>query len=103
MGMKEMRQTWRRWVREAAEELDLPQSALTGQPSLVLDGGEVEIHGHYGILQYTKEEISVAVKDGSIRVTGSEMTLTAMNTQSLRFSGMIVSIELLSEGGAHVL
>ena len=53
--------------------------------------------------QYTKEEISVAVKDGSIRVTGSEMTLTAMNAQSLRFNGMIVSIELLSEGGAHVL
>ena len=103
MGIKGIRKTWRQWVQEAAEELDLPQSVLTGQPSLMLDGGEVEIHGHCGILQYTEEQICVAVKDGSIRVTGSGMTLTAMNAQSLRFSGIIISIELLSEGGSHVI
>ena len=103
MGIKELRHAWRRCLREAAEELDLPQSVLTGQPSLTLDGGEVEIHGHCGILQYAEEQICVAVKDGCIRVTGSGMTLTAMNAQTLRFSGVIASIELLSERGSHVI
>lgn len=96
MGMKDLRQAWRQRVRQAAEELDLPQSTLTGMPRLILDGGEVEIQGHLGILEYTEERISVAVKGGSIRVIGSGMTLTAMSAGALRFSGMVVSIELLN-------
>lgn len=96
MGLKALRQAWRQQVRQAAEEMDLPQSVLTGLPRLVLDGGEVEIQGHCGILEYTEEQICVAVKDGSIRVIGSGMTLTAMSAAALRFSGVIASIELLN-------
>lgn len=96
MGIKGWKEVWRRQVREAAEQMDLPQSALTGLPHLSLDGGEVEIEGHGGILEYTEEQISVAVKNGVVRVTGAGMTLTAMNGQSLRFSGQIASIELLN-------
>ncbi len=96
MGIKDLRRAWRQQVRQAAEELDLPQSVLTGLPRLVLDGGEVEIQGHSGILEYTEEQICVAVKGGSIRVIGSGMALTAMSAESLRFSGVIASIELLN-------
>lgn len=96
MGIKSVRQAWKRQVRQAAEEMDLPQSTLTGMPRLILDGGEVEIQGHCGILEYTEERISVAVKGGSVRVTGCGMTLTAMSAAALRFSGVVASIELLN-------
>lgn len=96
MGAKALYKTWQQAVRRAAEELDLPQSVLTGMPRLVLDGGEVEIQGHCGILEYTEEQICVAVKGGSVRVIGSGMTLTAMSDQDLRFSGVVASIELLN-------
>lgn len=96
MGVKAWRENWRRQVREAAEQLDLPQSALTGMPRLELDGGEVEIEGHQGILEYTDTQICVGVKGGMIRVIGAELTLTAMNRQALRFSGVIASIEMLN-------
>ena len=96
MGIKELRKAWREQVRQAAETMDLPQSTLTGMARLVLDGGEVEIQGHLGILEYGEEQITVSVKDGCIRVTGSGMHLTAMSEGALRFSGLIAGIELLN-------
>ena len=103
VGLKAWKEAWKRQVRQAAEEMDLPQSVLTGLPRLVLEGNEVELQGQGGILEYSPERICVAVKGGCIRVTGSGIVLTTMEKDALRFSGRITTVELLDEGGEHAV
>lgn len=103
MGLKAWKEAWRQQVRQAVEEMDLPQSALTGLPRLVLDGNEVELQGRGAILEYSPERICVAVKKGCIRITGIGMALTAMEKDALRFSGRIAAIEFLDEEGEYDL
>ena len=103
VGVKAWKEAWRQQVRQAAEEMDLPQSVLTGLPRLVLDGNEMELQGQGAILEYSPERICVAVKKGCIQITGIGLTLTAMEKDALRFSGRVAAIEFLDEEGEHDL
>lgn len=95
--LKSWREAWRNQVRQAAEEMELPQSAVAGGLRLMLDGNELELQGSSGILEYSPERICVAASSGCIRVTGWELHLTDLGKDALRLHGKIVAIELLEE------
>ena len=102
VSLKAWREAWRQQVRQAAETLDLPQSMLTGLPRLMWDGNELELQGRGSVLEYAPECIYVAVNDGCVRITGSEMQLTDLEKNAMRFRGRIVTIEWIGEGANAV-
>lgn len=103
MGLRTWKEAWRRQVRQAAEELDLPQSAVTGMPRLVLDGNEVELMGRGVILEYSPERICVAMKKGCIRISGSGLNLAAMEKDAMQIRGTVTTVEYLDEEGHHAV
>ncbi len=83
----------RQQIREAAEQLDLPEGFLSGQPLLTWDGDlQLMIERHRGITEYGETCICVAARDYTIRITGKRMHLTAMDRGGIRIRGRILSV-----------
>ena len=88
--------TFRQQIREAAEQLDLPEGFLHGQPLLTLDGDmQLMVERHLGITEYGEEHICIAAKDYTIQIQGERMHLTAMDKDSIRIRGHIVGVVYL--------
>lgn len=93
---KTQKTTFRQQIREAAEQLDLPEGFLHGQPLLTLDGDlQLMVERHLGITEYGEQRICIAAKDYTIQIQGDRMHLTAMDRESIRIRGRIVSVGYL--------
>lgn len=91
----------RKFLQETSQKLDLPADIAAGLPKLELTGfSQLSIEHHKGILEYTDKVIAVALNIGTVRVTGSKLTIRLMNREFLVLSGELAQIELLAEG-AH--
>ena len=85
--------TFRQQIREAAEQLDLPEGFLHGQPLLTMDGDmQLMVERHLGITEYGEDRICIAAKDYTIQIQGARMHLTAMDKDSIRIRGQIVGV-----------
>ena len=92
--MKKM--TFRQQIREAAEQMDLPEGFLHGKPLLTLDGDlQLMVERHLGITEYGEQQICIAAKEYNIQIQGERMHLTAMDKESIRIRGRIFSIGYL--------
>ena len=90
---KKQGKTLRSRLREAAEQMDLPEGMLSGQPQLTLDGDlQLLIERHLGIVEYGTECIRIASKNFTIEVKGARMYLIAMDGDSVRIRGHIMSV-----------
>lgn len=93
---KNQKSTFRRQIREAAEQMDLPEGFLHGQPLLTLDGDlQLMVERHLGITEYGEQRICIAAKDYTIQIQGERMRLTAMDKESIRIRGRIRSVGYL--------
>ena len=93
---KTQKLTFRQRIREAAEQLDLPDGFLSGQPLLTLDGDlQLMVERHLGITEYGQERICIAAKAYTIQVQGMRMHLTAMDKDSIRIRGHITGVTYL--------
>lgn len=73
--------------------MDLPEGFLHGQPLLTLDGDiQLMVERHMGITEYGEDRICVAAKNYTIQILGDRMRLTAMDKDSIRIRGHIVSV-----------
>ncbi|MBQ8143422.1 MAG: YabP/YqfC family sporulation protein [Butyricicoccus sp.] len=81
----------------------LPHSPLAedltgGLTRLELTGGSrLLIEDHRGILEYTDSVLRIALRRGTIVVTGEGLQLTALTLRELAVSGCIRAIELQGE------
>lgn len=83
----------RQRLRLAAEQLDLPEGFLQGEPMLTLDGDRsMMIERHRGIVEYGEERICIAARGYSIEVQGERLRLTAMDGESIHISGRIIGV-----------
>ncbi len=90
---KRLRPTFRQQIREAAEQLDLPEGFLHGQPLLTWDGDvQLMVERHLGITEYGEERICIAARDYLIEICGRRMHLTAMDRGSIRIRGRIMGV-----------
>ena len=73
-----------------AEDLagGLPRIELTGNSRLLIEE-------HRGILEYTDRVLKAALRQGTVRVTGEGLQLTALTLREVAVSGRIRSVELL--------
>ena len=74
--------------------MELPGELLPGAASLILTGGkQALVEGHRGIVEYSQEQIVLALKRGKLILNGSGMQLRAMNAGELLISGSINNVE----------
>lgn len=77
------------------ETVDLNGEPFPGQSVIeILGDKRVLIENHLGVLEYSREYISVKVKFGILNVCGCGLELSHMNREALIISGKIESIFL---------
>ena len=85
----------RNWMQRIADGADLSTEALPGVPVVELAGEcRVLIERHGGVIEYSRERISVKVRYGTVCVCGSGLELTCMTREQLVISGRIDCVQL---------
>ena len=91
------KRNWKHPERQAARLLDLPETSLTDGPTLEVGANrEAVLDGCRGILEYTRQEIRIAVREMTLRFTGDDLCICAMDGGSLTIRGLIRAIEFLA-------
>lgn len=84
-------------LTKAANVFDLPSEAVAGVPRVTVTGtGKLHIENHKGLLGYGTEEITVNGGKIIIRISGTELELSAMSDIELVVTGKIKSVEYLT-------
>ena len=79
-------------VPSLADRLELPEEAL-GTPKLtVIDARRALIENHRGILEYSRERISVSLGKRQVSLMGRELRIAAMNRKELLIRGELQDI-----------
>ena len=80
----------------AAERLEIPTFGLHGLPRLTLTGNrQLLVEQHRGLTRYSADCIELALKQGSIRLTGKNLRLVAMDKEAVLIAGEIKSLEYM--------
>ena len=66
---------------------------LTGFKIINLSGNFLYIEGHLGLLNLSKENISVKLKHGAICIDGQNLTIEELGENTLKISGKITKVE----------
>ena len=90
----------RKLLQQTAERLDLPGEVVAGQPHLELTGfTKLSVEHHRGVLEYTDEAVTVALRDGRVRITGKNLSISLMNHEYIVVGGTLCNVALEREGG----
>lgn len=81
-------------IETALERFGLPADAVGAGRVLLTGTGHLVIENHRGLLEYSDDSISVALKKGKVQVRGQSLSLSAMERGSLIIVGKIMSLEL---------
>lgn len=82
------------WER-ITDALDLETVSMTKVPLVELYGGKrVLIENHFGVLEYTENQICVRVKCGMICVSGQSLTIALMSRERVVICGSIESVHM---------
>ncbi len=89
----------RELLAELAEKADLPADIAAGLPTMELCGfREFSLEPHDGLVEYSRERISMESTVGRVSVVGENLTIRRMNRQRITVAGQLRAVEL-QEGG----
>lgn len=87
-------------LAEMAERVDLPPDLAAGLPSIEVAGfREMSMEPHDGLVEYTRERVSVESCIGRVTVLGTGLTIKRMNRERITVAGNLTGVEL--QGGGH--
>lgn len=93
---RQQKESFRQIVRNAAEQLDLPEGMLRGLPQVTLDGNvQLLVERHMGITEYGTERICIVARGYTIEISGETMHLVAMDKDCIRIRGIIHGVQYL--------
>ena len=82
-------------LERTADRLDLPGEVVAGQPHLELTGfHKLSVEHHRGVLEYTDEAVTVALRDGHVRITGQGLSISLMNHEYVVVDGALRNVAL---------
>lgn len=91
----------RKLLERTADRLDLPGELVPGQAHMELSGfSKLSVEHHCGVLEYTDEAVTVALRNGHVRITGKKLSISLMNHEFVVVDGVLCNIALES-GGSH--
>lgn len=77
-----------------AESFELPKEVLLDIPKLrILGNNELYLENHKGIVEYTSEIIRINIKNGLVKVNGSNLHVKEISNESVLILGDITSLE----------
>ena len=73
--------------------MEIPRDLSLGEPVLTLTGGRrAELENYRSILKYTREEILVSVRHGTLRITGKSLEIPWYMAEEMLIEGNIASV-----------
>ena len=79
---------------DLAELMELPAETMTDAVKLTLTGNRrVVAEHHRGLLGYDSNTVEIGAGRGRVRILGSDLELTAMDSETLIVSGKISGVE----------
>lgn len=86
----------RNWT---ANWLDLPQDTLSDTPRMAMIGNHrLIIENHHGIVHFSNDLVRLALTNGELEVSGSELVIRAIWTEEIRIEGTIRNITYNGSG-----
>ena len=80
---------------KATQALALPREIVLDLPVVTVTGrGEVYIENYKNLIEFNDTKIHIRTKDGTIAVTGADLTLNQITTENLRVVGQIGTVVL---------
>lgn len=78
-----------------SEKIAVPQETISQLPLIELHGKRcVCIENHCGIMEYTQEQVRVAVRRGTVAVIGSRLEISRMTKRIVEIRGSVQRVEL---------
>lgn len=91
----------RKLLERTADRLDLPGEVVAGQAHLEMTGfSKLSVEHHRGVLEYTDEAVTVALRDGKVRITGQNLSISLMNHEFVVVDGVLRNVAL-EPGDSH--
>lgn len=85
-----------KWTQEM---LDLPQDLLFDLPRLTLIGNkELHIENHRGVRHFSAEKLILSLTQGSMEITGSGLSIRAIQSSEVTIEGTINNIQYIGTG-----
>lgn len=76
-----------------ANWLDLPQDTLSDTPRLAMIGNRhLIVENHRGIVHFSNELVRLALTNGELEISGSELVIRVIWTEEIRIEGIIRNI-----------
>ena len=81
-------------VADLAESLELPEEALSDALRVTIIGRRrAVVEHHHGLLGYDAQCVEVSAAAGRARILGADLTLHAMDRDTLIVTGRIAAVE----------
>jgi|Go1ome_3_1110792.scaffolds.fasta_scaffold70313_2 sporulation protein YqfC len=81
-------------VADLADSLELPEEAVSDAMRVTLIGRRrAVVEHHRGLLGYDAQSVEVSAAAGRVRILGAELTLHAMDRDTLIVTGRIAAVE----------
>ena len=81
------------FIVRAADLFDVPADVRGGLMHIEMTGNrEVYIENHKGILALSETEVRLNTGNGSVKITGADIGVLAMNADEIRISGIIAGL-----------
>ena len=82
-------------IRNAvAAMLEIPASAVASEAEVCISRSCTMIYGCLGVLEYAPETVKVAVRGGTVTVSGSSLTLECFLGKDMKIKGKIDHVGL---------
>lgn len=83
-------------LEKASQSLDMPLELVAGMPRIELRGShEAILESHSGVREYGENLIIADTPLGPVRISGSELTIKAMNEDRMIINGTVASVEYI--------
>ena len=80
-------------VADLADSLELPEEAVSDAMRVTLIGRRRAVVEHHRGLGYDAQSVEVSAAAGRVRILGAELTLHAMDRDTLIVTGRIAAVE----------
>jgi sporulation protein YqfC len=85
-----------------SDALDIPKELVMNLPRITMVGNlQIVVENHRGILDFTSQEVRVALSRGVVGVSGVNLTLRSMDQDELVVDGELTRVWFESEGQNH--
>jgi len=83
----------KRWQKVAADFFELPHEIILNLPRLTVIGKtQCLLENHRGVIEYTAEQVRVAVNDGEIVIYGENLVIRCLASEEITVDGKISSV-----------